>query len=175
MQLKTKLNIGAGKTRKPGFISVDAYNKKADIVAPAHNTGYYQESVDEIFSSHMIEHIDRAQLNIVISHWYEILKKGGSVTVLVPNAYIYLKEWIDNYDVGNFGHLEDWGTRWIMGFEGKGVGMYHTNLFCKETLIRLFERNKFLVSKCEETETRIKNKHHFEYRQNGDLLCIAVK
>lgn len=170
-----RLNIGAGQTKKAGFISVDGFNQKADIVAPADSTGFVNNSVDEIYSSHMVEHIDRADLNKVFKHWYNILKTGGTITVLVPNARIYLAEWLKAEKLGDFEHLEGWGTRWIMGFEGKGTGMYHTNLFCIKTLERLLEINDFTVIKCVECETRVTKKDHFEYRPNGDLICLAKK
>lgn len=175
MNDEIKLNIGAGRTKKDGYISIDAFNSNADILAPANNTGFKENSVDEIFSSHMIEHIDRAELDDVITHWYKILKKGGLVHVLVPNAKLYLQEWLDAENKSDWQHLENWGTRWIMGFEGKGAGMYHRNLFCTETLKRLFQRNNFKIQLCEITETRVKNKNHFEYRKNGDIECIAIK
>ena len=170
-----KINIGAGKTKKDGYISIDAFNPKADIIAPADNTGMEPESVDEIFSSHMLEHIDRAELSKVLDHWYSILKKGGKVHILVPNAELYLKEWIEAVKKENWEHLELWGTRWIMGFEGKGVGMYHTNLFHPETLKRALEKSGFMVNSCGCIETRVKNINHFEYRKNGDIECIATK
>lgn len=170
-----KINIGAGGTKMPGYISVDAYNEKADIIAPANNTGFQNNSVDKIFCSHMLEHIDRSELDITLKHWHSILKPGGKIIILVPNAIVYLQEWIDSYNKDDWKHLENWGTRWIMGFEGKGTGMYHTNLFTVETLIRLFKKNKFIIKSCSVQETRVKNKSHFEYRNNGDIECIVKK
>jgi predicted SAM-dependent methyltransferase len=170
-----KLNIGAGGTKKDGFVSVDAFNKKADILAPANDTGFSDDSIDEIFSSHMIEHIDRAQLPDVLSHWYNILKKGGKVHILVPNAQLYLKEWLAAVERKDWEHLEGWGTRWIMGFEGKGTGMYHVNLFHPETLKRALEKIGFKVESCGAVPTRVKSMTHFEYRNNGDIECIAIK
>ena len=88
---------------------------------------------------------------------------------------LYIDEWMQACIKGNWEHIENWGTRWIMGFEGKGTGMYHTNLFCTETLKRLLERNNFKVQHCLITETRTKNKNHFEYRKDGDIECVAIK
>lgn len=170
-----KINIGAGKTKVSGFTSIDAYNEEADIKAFAHDTGFGENSVDEILSSHMLEHIDRADLDKTIKHWYRILKIGGKIVIFVPNAKLYLEEWLDAVKSGNWEHLELWGTRWIMGFEGKDTGMYHTNLFTPETLVRLFEKNKFTIELCTITETRVKVKSHFEYRRNGDIQCILIK
>lgn len=170
-----KLDIGAGKTKKKGFVSLDAFNRKADIVAPANNTGMESNSIEEIFSSHMLEHIDRSELKSVLDHWYEILKPNCKVTVLVPNAELYLREWLDAVEKKNWEHLQGWGTRWIMGWEGLDIGMYHTNLFHPQTLKKAFLESGFKVISCETINTRITNPNHFEFRSNGDIKCIAIK
>lgn len=170
-----RLNIGAGGTKKDGFVSVDAFNNKADIIKPADNTGFGEESIDEIFSSHMLEHIDRSELIPTLKHWHKILKKGSRVVVLVPNAELYLIEWIEAANRGDYKHLQEWGTRWIMGWEGKGVGMYHTNLFHPKTLELAFVEAGFDIVNANVIPTRVKNTDHFEYRKNGDIECVAIK
>jgi len=170
-----KISIGAGKTKKNGFTSIDAYSEYADIKAFAHDTGFEKNTIDEIFCSHMLEHVDRGDLDKTILHWFDILKPGGKIVVLVPNAELYIAEWLDAVKNKNWEHLEQWGTRWIMGWEAKGVGMYHTNLFHPETLKRLFEKNGFTVLSSGIVSTRVKNTNHFEYRAHGDIECIITK
>ncbi|MHC1733565.1 MAG: methyltransferase domain-containing protein [Bacteroidales bacterium] len=53
------------------------------------------ESVDRIYSSHMLEHIPYKELIIFINECYRVLKKGGELSVCVPNASLYIRAYVD--------------------------------------------------------------------------------
>lgn len=170
-----KLNIGAGKTKRTGFLSIDAFNPDADITAPSWDTGIAVNTVSEIFCSHMLEHLQDTELDTTLIHWKKILQENGKITALVPNATLYLSEWLNAAEEKRWSHLEEWGGKWIMGFNNKGKGMWHRQLFHVETFRRLFKVHGFKIEICKAVETRVKNKQHFEYRENGDIICIAIK
>ena len=84
-----KLNIGVGNKHLEGFDGVDKQNygqkyrfdieEKWDIPSA---------SVDEIFSSHTLEHIKN--INFVMSEIYRVCKKDAKITIIVP---YFRSEW----------------------------------------------------------------------------------
>jgi len=171
-----KLNIGSGGKRLlKGYVNIDKFNKKADKVAPADKTGYQANSVDEIFASHLIEHIEPKEFNVALAHWYTILKKKGKLVLLCPNAMVYISEWMKAAEDNDVPNLKEWARRNVLGWEGKGEGMLNRNLFTPNFLKSVVEEAQFKVISCEVSITRIKNDKHFEYRKDGDIKLEAIK
>jgi len=101
-------------------------------------TDYRRDSVDLIYSSHLIEYFDRTEVIDLLNAWYKVLKPGGVLQLSVPdwdklkdmslidilgplygkmrmgNTWIYHKTVYD-YDSlsmllfnGGFGEIEEW-------------------------------------------------------------------
>jgi predicted SAM-dependent methyltransferase len=80
-----KLNLGSGDTRIQDHISVDlhtAADVKHDLTTPL---PYDDGSVDEIYSSHVIEHFTRKEWDFVRQDWARVLKRGGIMTLRCPD------------------------------------------------------------------------------------------
>lgn len=170
-----KLNIGSGGTKKDGFVSIDKYNVNADIQKDCWDTGFEDNTVDYIYSSHMIEHIEPEMFIESLRHWRMILKKGGTLELLCPNALIYVKEWISDVESNNYSKLMGWTIRNVLGW-GFSEGMYNRNLFTPELLkIYINKVGGFDIYNCNIQETRVKNKKHLEYRSDGDIHLLATK
>jgi len=76
----TCLHLGCGKKRIPGYINVDIQNfENVDICADIKNLPFENNSIDEIYSCAAIEHFGRLQWREVITHWYNLLKDGGTL------------------------------------------------------------------------------------------------
>ena len=88
------LELGSGVNKKrDGWITVDMYD--ADInydlrkgIPLPNNT------VNKIYTSHMLEHIPYKQLKIFINECYRVLKERGELLVSVPNARLYIASYI---------------------------------------------------------------------------------
>jgi glycosyltransferase involved in cell wall biosynthesis len=85
-----KLNLGSGPQKgRDGWVTVDI--KGADI---SHNLKYgiplNNDSVDIIYCSHLLEHIPYTNLSLLILECFRVLKKGGLLSVAVPNAGFYI-------------------------------------------------------------------------------------
>lgn len=90
---KIVLELGCGKKKKPGRINVDILDLEGvDIVANLEEGFEFlpDNSVDEIHSSSLFEHIDNFRLFMEEIH--RVLKPGGKVFIFVPhfsNPYFY--------------------------------------------------------------------------------------
>ena len=73
-----KLDIGCGKNKREGFIGVDIdSDSDADITASALNLPFANSSVDEVGSSHLVEHFSPADLQKFFDEIYRVLKPGA--------------------------------------------------------------------------------------------------
>lgn len=75
-----KLNIGAGGYGLPGFTSVD--RKSGREAFPLTEA---DDSVEEIYASHVLEHFPSCQVAKVLTEWVRVLKPGGNLRVAVPD------------------------------------------------------------------------------------------
>lgn len=82
-----KLHLGCGKRFIPGFIHIDAVEyPHVDHVSTIDDLPFIQDnSVDLIYSCHVLEHFKRKRLNTVLSEWHRVLKKGGILRTSVPD------------------------------------------------------------------------------------------
>jgi predicted SAM-dependent methyltransferase len=102
------LNIGCGNlfVDSPDWENVD--QNPFDIRVKAVNlTGqlpYADSSFEVIYSSHVLEHIDREYVPFLLSECFRLIKNGGIVRIVVPdfdemvNSYLHhlnLKEWTE--------------------------------------------------------------------------------
>ena len=90
-----KINVGSGEYPKEGYINIDNYYEKADVKADARDLPYENETVDEVLSSHMLEHFNRFEVKDVLTEWYRVLKFGGKLDLEVPDFESILKTWLE--------------------------------------------------------------------------------
>lgn len=75
-----RLNIGAGDTVIPGFTPIDRKTGHE-----AYPLDYPDNSVDEVYASHVLEHFGREDVPKVLAEWVRVLKPGGLLRVAVPS------------------------------------------------------------------------------------------
>lgn len=88
-----KLHLGCGGQRWRDFINVDLNphvpNRSdtsrtgcvADVFADMRSLGLPDNSIDEIFTSHTIDHFTRWEAVRMFGDWYRMLKKGGILVI----------------------------------------------------------------------------------------------
>ena len=74
-----KLHLGCGERYLEGFIHVDlAGYDHIDHEMPVDNLEIFSDnSVEEIYASHVIEYFDREEIKSVLKEWKRVLKENG--------------------------------------------------------------------------------------------------
>lgn len=146
-QRQIKLNLGSVKKGTNGFVNIDYLG--GDI---AHNLiksiPLDSDSVDEIYTSHTLEHFEFKKIIFILQECERILKQGGKLKVCVPNAKLYIDSYVQKkifekkkkwYGPGvtNTGSLID-QLNYIAYLNGQ-----HKFLFDQENLINILKKSGF--------------------------------
>ncbi len=82
----TKLNIGCGKRDfGEGWHHIDKANYDHIIFHKVEKLFYDDNSVDTIYSSHLIGYFDRQEIIPIFTEWKRTLKPGGILRLAVPD------------------------------------------------------------------------------------------
>ena len=85
---KMKIDIGCGKNKKEGFIGIDIdKNTHPDIVASALELPFEDDSIDEVHSSHLVEHFNPQEAQKFFDEIYRVLKKGCSAGIKIDKDW----------------------------------------------------------------------------------------
>lgn len=95
-----RLNIGAGKTELDGFDPVDIKDGNQ-----AYPLDYPDNSVDEIYASHQLEHFSHRLVPEVLKHWVSKLKPGGKLRVAVPDFRWVAQSYLENKPINAQGYV----------------------------------------------------------------------
>jgi SAM-dependent methyltransferase len=83
-----KLDLGAGKNKKEGFLGVDILDfEGVDVVTNLGNDPWPWEdnSVDEVHCSHMLEHLVAKQRIHFANELHRVLKPGCKAAIITPH------------------------------------------------------------------------------------------
>lgn len=89
-----KLNLGCGDALKPGYLNADKYDRRAEVNFDAKEIPYEDETFDEVYSSHLLEHFNKFDVPIVLSECYRVLKYDGKLVFEVPDFEWALKTFL---------------------------------------------------------------------------------
>ena len=92
-----KINLGAGKKHLSFFKSIDFYSDDEQKLLSEKNLDFYSgdaneylknldnDSIDEVYSRHFIEHLSSQKLEDLLIEIERVLKKDGKLTIIVPH------------------------------------------------------------------------------------------
>lgn len=157
-----RLNIGCGHIMNNDYINVDERDLPGvDIVADASGIPLSNGAVLEIYSSHLLEHFPYEHLRrTVMPHWMSLLKHGGVLRAIVPDAEAMLHAF--STGVMTFDDLRE-VTFGLQEYSGDT----HFNMFSYDSLQQLLETQGF-------TDIHF----NFKARRNGkcfDMEIVASK
>lgn len=88
-----RLDIGCGTFKRQGFIGVDPY-AEADVHASMWSLPFPDDSIEEIYSSHALEHIGKFEVLDTLKEWRRILRPGGKIEIQVPDLRWCCQQWL---------------------------------------------------------------------------------
>jgi autotransporter strand-loop-strand O-heptosyltransferase len=135
-----RLNLGSGPLPLQGYTNIDLDYSSADINMNVLNLDqkFGDETVDEIYSSHLLEHISNKDIPIALSKWYGTLKKNGKLHILIPDLKWCMENWINSPEDEKWGYPIDT----IFGQQG-WVGNTHITGFTKERITKFLTEADF--------------------------------
>ena len=95
-----KLNLGCGHNKVDGFINVDAdKDVEPDLILSLgdFNLPFENESVDEIWCSHTLEHIEKSKHDGLLVEINRVCIPGAIVYFSYPEFLACVQNWEDNY------------------------------------------------------------------------------
>ena len=90
-----KFNMGCGRDRLPGYLGVDMHSDTADIKQDIMTLDLPELCADEIFASHVIEHIPQHRAPKVLEKWLATLKDGGMLVMETPDLAGLCKDYLE--------------------------------------------------------------------------------
>ena len=137
-----RLDIGSGSAPLPGYQTVDPYIKTADYHDEMWNLcSFERNSVDEIFSSHALEHIPQKMVIPTLLEWRRVLKPGAKLTLRVPDLEWCVNRWLKTKGTG-------WDMMVIFGNQAHD-GEFHKTGFTEQILKMYLFSAGFRITKFE--------------------------
>jgi SAM-dependent methyltransferase len=153
----TRLNFGCGDYPLPaeqGWINIDETDEsKADYIASVPPIPYGDETIEEVWGCHFLEHLGQADAGAFLDEAYRVLKPGGLLGLVVPDTRELVKRYIaGSGDAGylpdgqvfRVSDLDDLCAYWLFSTVQPSHHKWAYELF---TLQRLIEQHGFKVLK----------------------------
>ena len=123
-----KINLGCYDKKLPGFTNIDIRPEAdPDIIDDAFELKTIQNnSVELIYSSHMLEHLNYDETKSALKLWYSKLIDGGILRLAVPDFESVCRRYIYNRNIEDVLHS-------VCGSQ-KHEFDYHYNIFDEERL-----------------------------------------
>lgn len=164
-----KLDIGSGDAPIEGYIGVDKYATRDDIIkCDMWNLPFEDNSIDAIYSSHALEHIERWRIVPTLQEWYRVLRIGGELDLRVPDIIWCMKYYLDyvGRNETETNPVLGWELSIIIGSQEPGMeGMVHRMAFTEKSL-------KYFLTICNFRNITIE--HIWSHNQQT-LRAVAVK
>ena len=97
-----KLHLGCGPRFIDGYTHIDAVpHDHVDIVSTIDKLPFIQdETVDVVYSCHVLEHFQRNVAVDVLAEWCRVLKPGGTIRTAVPDFEAICQVYTETKDLG---------------------------------------------------------------------------
>lgn len=129
-----KVNVGAGMDIRDDYINLDHRALEGiDVVADVLDMPFREGTLQEVFTSHVVEHFVQKDLEKILQYWFALLKKGGSLRIITPN----IEDMAKKYAVGEV----SWEEFRSVALGGQDYASdYHYNHFSIQSMQALISR-----------------------------------
>lgn len=119
-----RINLGCGHIALDNYLNVDRRPLPGvDIVAEVNQLPFERAELQEIFSSHLLEHFPQEQLRReLLPYYFSLLREGGKFAAVVPDAEAMLRE----YSNGSYPYAD---LREVLYGGQDYDGDFHFNMF----------------------------------------------
>ncbi len=100
------------------WTTVDAF-VGADVKAQMWALPFRDGAVDEIWSSHALEHIRPADVAPTLTEWFRVLRPGGTAVIQVPNLDYVARYWLEHPG-------ETWALQILFGLQSHAGEVHRT-------------------------------------------------
>ncbi len=140
MGTNLRLNLGCGHLPLPDYFNIDGREMPGvDMIADVRSLPFHPGTVAEIYAAHLVEHFTAAELKAtVIAGWHRILKPGGVLRIVVPDA----EGMIQAFSRGEFPFES---LREVTFGSQDYPGNFHYTMFSRESLRELLQSFGFTV------------------------------
>tara|TARA_B100000900_G_scaffold306769_1_gene265400 strand:- start:398 stop:940 length:543 start_codon:yes stop_codon:yes gene_type:complete len=135
-----KLHLGCGERYLEGYIHIDLGDyDHLDYQIPVDDLSVFENnSINEIYASHVIEYFDRDEIKILLKEWNRVLVDGGVLRLAVPNFENLIKV----YELT--GSIDDiLGPLYGKWHATNETTIYHKTVYDKKTLTKVLEDATF--------------------------------
>lgn len=111
------LNIGCGSTHHPDWINLDISSSDPAVLSVDINKGlpFAPNSITICYSSHLLEHLDKAGAQHLLDECMRVLTSGGAIRLAVPDLERIAREYLRLLDaVANGDKKRESDYDWIM-------------------------------------------------------------
>ncbi len=160
--MKKQLNVGCGEQILPNYINVDIRKLDGvDIICDVKFLPFKGGTFEKLWASDVLEHNPRLDIEDILKEWRRVLKKGGILSLKVPN----LKTIASNYIRGLIDCAEF--SRLIYGNqEDNDIANFHKSGFDSVLLKKLLRKAGFKIVKIIENP---------DYPAQNNMIVKSVK
>lgn len=130
-----RIDLGCGSDKREGYVGVDLTNYEGvDYVVNLEEEGlpFRDGEVEEIFTSHFLEHLPGNRVPAILKDCYRVLKPGGTMEIVVPDLLKVCEAFLKASEE------ERWGFPLMTIFGEQGTpGNFHKTGFSKKRLMQL--------------------------------------
>lgn len=92
-----RLNLGSGGDEVNGWINMDVHAVGPDTLRwdIRRRLPFADSTVTQVYASHVVEHLEfRQEVPALLAELYRVLRIGGSIRIVVPDAARYLEAYV---------------------------------------------------------------------------------
>jgi len=146
-----RLNIGCGNYPMPCWTNIDEMESvRADLHVHVPPIPFPDESMQEIYAGHFLEHLDHEEQVAFLAECMRVLRPGGKLGIVVPDMREVFRRYIEGtidhmeYPLGQYHPIADLDALcYIFIYGGIDKDMHHKWCFEEKTLARTLYRAGF--------------------------------